>query len=231
VAAERVVKIISFSGIDGAGKSTQIHALQSWLEKAGLRVSAFAMWDDVVVGARFRENASRCAFGGDQGVGTPENPLRRRDKNMTWWPLTLVRCFLYFADCVSLYLTAKRLQNKAQYDVAIFDRYIYDELANLPVNNKFVQVFMRFLLRVAPRPDVALLVDAEPEAARARKPEYPVEFLRRNRQAYLALTELAADIVVVHSGPAEDMERAIRVQLRSMFQGPNPDSALVPMRR
>ena len=31
---------------------------------------------------------------------------------------------------------------------------------------------------IVPRPDVAYLLDADPEAARARKPEYPVDFMR-----------------------------------------------------
>jgi len=38
------VKIVSFSGIDGAGKTTQIHALIDWLRGAGLRVELLTLW-------------------------------------------------------------------------------------------------------------------------------------------------------------------------------------------
>ena len=49
------VKIVTFSGIDGAGKSTQISALEAWLRAAGLRTRVLTFWDDVVVLSRLRE--------------------------------------------------------------------------------------------------------------------------------------------------------------------------------
>jgi thymidylate kinase len=231
VAAERNAKVISFSGIDGAGKSTQIRALQSWLGESGLRVLILSLWDDVVVGARFRETASRHAFRGDQGIGSPENPLHRRDKNVSSWPLTILRYCLYLADAVSLRIKVRQLEKSADMDVLIFDRYIYDELANLPLEDKFGRKFVRLLLRVAPRPDIAFLIDAVPEAACARKPEYPVEFLHRNRYSYLALRDFVRDMVVVHSGSIDEMERMIRIKLQSKLSRAMHGSVLAPMRR
>jgi thymidylate kinase len=205
-------KIISFSGIDGAGKSTQIEALQSWLEDAGLRVSILTMWDDIVVGSRFREVASRRAFRGDQGIGSPDRPLHRRDKNVTAWPLTLIRVGLYLADAVSLASRIARLCSHSDDDVVIFDRFLYDELANLPLTHTWARNFVRLLLRMVPKIDIAFLVDASPEAAHARKPEYPLEFVRRNRQAYLTLCEIVGDICVVEPGTTDGMQTAIRAQ-------------------
>jgi len=40
-------------------------------------------------------------------------------------------------------------------------------------------------------------VDADAAAARARKPEYPLEFLRQNRERYLALSGLAGNMTVI----------------------------------
>ncbi len=47
---------VSFSGIDGAGKSTQIDALRSQLIEAGLRVRLITFWDDVARLKGIREN-------------------------------------------------------------------------------------------------------------------------------------------------------------------------------
>ncbi len=203
------MKIVSFSGIDGAGKTTQICALQAWLNKAGERTRLLTFWDDVVALPRFREFMSHKAFKGDQGIGSPQNPLQRRDKNVTSWPVIAMRYFLYFADAVNLCRKVRRLR-KTDADVVIFDRYIYDELANLPLQSGLARWFVRFVRTFIPKPDVAYFIDADPAAAFARKPEYPLEFLRSNREAYLALSRLTGDITVIEPLTVEAMSIKIR---------------------
>jgi thymidylate kinase len=188
-------KIVSFSGIDGAGKSTQIRALQARLSALGLRSTIFTFWDDVVVLSRFRETASRRAFKGDQGIGSPQNPINRRDKNITSPQVVAIRFLLYFFDALHLRFFSPKRREDA--DVVIYDRYIYDELANLPLHHWFARWYTRLILKIAPKPDIAYLIDADPAAARARKPEYPLEFLRENRERYLELSRLLGDMVTI----------------------------------
>ena len=107
------------------------------------------------------------------------------DKNIKTWYLTIARFLIYFLDALSLRRVVTQAQ-KSDADVVIFDRYIYDELANLSLKNPLTRAYARLLLTLAPQPDVAYLLDADPVAARERKPEYPIEFLHANRAAYLA---------------------------------------------
>jgi thymidylate kinase len=209
-----LLKIVSFSGIDGAGKSTQIAALEEWLRAAGLRTQLLTFWDDVVVLPRFREFSSRHAFGGDKGFGTPEHPINRRDKNVDSWIVTAPRLFLYLLDAVNLRLKISRIK-KSDAEVVIFDRYIYDELANLPANQKLSRAFMRFVLKLSPKPDAAYIIDADPALARARKPEYPLEFLHRNRQAYLTLAAIAGNLIVTDPSSIAETEEKIRETMRA----------------
>jgi thymidylate kinase len=194
--SDRGFKIVSFSGIDGAGKSTQIDALETRLSELGLRSTVLTFWDDIVVLGGFRELISHKAFGGDEGVGSPERPIRRRDKNVTSTHVIAARLFLYFLDAAYLRLFCLKLR-KTEADVVIFDRYIYDELANLPLDHWLARWYVRLILNTVPEPDIAYLVDADPAAARARKPEYPLEFLRQNRERYLALSSLAGNMTVI----------------------------------
>lgn len=197
------MRIVSFSGIDGAGKTTQISAFEARLREAGLTSKLITFWDDIVVFPGLREFMSRVAFKGDQGIGSPEKPLHRRDKNVTSWYLLAVRFFLYFADAINARRKIGAMQ-KVDTDVVIFDRYIYDELANLSLDRWPARIFVRLTLKVVRKPDVAFLIDADPVAARARKPEYPLEFLRINREAYLTLARLTGNMTVIEPLPIGD---------------------------
>ena len=179
--------LVSFSGIDGAGKSTQIETLRSALTASGLRVRIITFWDDVAALTRCREAAGSTLFKGEKGIGTPERPVNRRDKNVRSWYLTAARFLLYFLDAISLRLVARKTTGA---NVVIFDRYIYDQLANLSLHTFFIKLYACLLLRLVPKPDVAYLLDADPHQARARKPEYPVEFLTRSRTAYAILAQI-----------------------------------------
>ena len=80
--------LVSFSGIDGAGKSTQIENLVAALKEARLRVRLVAFWDDVATMRRLRESLGHAFFRGEIGVGAPDKPVNRRDKNIQN-PLTI----------------------------------------------------------------------------------------------------------------------------------------------
>ena len=189
--------IVSFSGIDGAGKTTQIESLQRSLVVCGARVSSIRFWDDVAMLKRVREVSSHSFFKSETGVGSPQRPVNRRDKNVQSWYMTPVRLFLYLLDSLHLNVVVRRATRTSP-DVVIFDRYIYDELANLNLaGSKWQELFARCTLRWTRQPDVAILLDADPEQARARKPEYPLEFLRRNRETYLDLSRMAPGIRVI----------------------------------
>jgi thymidylate kinase len=198
--------LVSFSGIDGAGKTTQIGELSRRLQHNGIPFRVVSFWDQVAALKRLRELCSHTLFKGDKGVGTAGRPLNRRDKNIQSWYMTTLRYFLYLLDTVSLWRMVKTQKDTA--GVVIFDRYVYDELANLRCKCGATRVYVRFLLRITPRPDIAFLLDADPVAARRRKPEYPLEFLYQNRASYLALSRSASMTVI---SPLPSAETATRV--------------------
>lgn len=204
----RPAVFVSFSGIDGAGKSTQIESLRAYMAEAGLRVRLVTFWDDVARLTHLREVSGHKLFKGEKGVGSPERPINRQDKNVRSWKMTLVRYFIYFVDSVSLRRVVKRAI-KSDADFVIFDRYAYDELANLNLRNPFARAYVRFIMSFVPRPHVSYILDADPVAARARKPEYPLEFLHSSRASYKTLSELLGGMTIVPPMAIEDVKRQV----------------------
>ena len=196
--------LITFSGIDGSGKSTQIEKLRGYIEAEGIAVRLLAFWDHVAVFRNARSAFSRHILESDGGVGSPECPATRRDKNLQTWPLFAGRSLLHLLDVLNLSRVVKR--QKAKGGVVIFDRYIYDQLAALPMDRGWARAFARGLLRIAPRPDLSYLLDAIPEAARERKPEYPLDFMHKYRSSYLELCNITGMELI----PASDVEEVHR---------------------
>src|SRR5579883_1296860 len=206
---------ISFSGMDGAGKSTQISSLTMLAEDLGLKVKLLAFWDDVVVLKPYREGFVHKVFKSEDGIGSPEKPVERRDKNVRGWHLSLVRHGLYSLDALHLRSVARSVSCE-EADLVIMDRYIHDELANLPLNNSATRAYVRSVMKIVPRPDIGFLLDADPIAARARKPEYPVDFLHQCRASYLRLAELLGDVTVVPALGLADTKYFIEVAFRAL---------------
>ena len=206
--------LITFSGVDGAGKSTQIENLCRAAEELGLRVRRLAFWDDVVVLKPWREGFVHKVLKSEPGIGAPGKPVARRDKNVRRWYLTLARQALYFLDALNLRRVVARARRRRA-DILVMDRYLYDQLANLPLERGYARAFARALARLAPRPDIAYLLDADPRAARERKPEYPVEFLEESRRRYMKLAAMLRTATVI---PPMDLENA-KFAVVTVFRG------------
>jgi hypothetical protein len=72
-----------------------------------------------------------------------------------------------------------------------------------------IRAYARAIMKIVPRPDVSYLLDADPLHARARKPEYPLEFIYVNRQSYLDLSSLLGGITVIPPMPIQDVQREV----------------------
>lgn len=130
--------------------------------------------------------------------------------------MNLVRHGLYLLDATHLPVVLNRARRDGA-DLIIMDRYIHDELANLPLEKPLTRAFVRTVARLVPRPDIAFVLDADPELAYARKPEYPVEFLHNVRAAYLDLANLLGTITVVPALSLSEAKSVVEISFRRIL--------------
>ena len=131
-----------------------------------MRVRILPFWDEIAALTRLREGAGHRIFKGEKGVGSPDKPVNRRDKNVQTWPMMLVRLGLYFLDAVSARIRVRQALRSGA-DVIIFDRYIFDQFANLNLRRRFLRLYVRAVMRLVPRLDVSYVLDADPAAGQS----------------------------------------------------------------
>src|SRR5439155_1721805 len=132
--------LITFSGLDGAGKSTLIERLKITLEQQHCRVAVFHINDHVGVYAYLRALRDRVRGGGGAipsngspptAPPAPSSRLRaayRRVRNAVLWNKPLRR-LIYPVDLL-VFLVYRVYVEKLRKQVLVMDRYFYDTLVD-----------------------------------------------------------------------------------------------------
>jgi len=204
--------LITFSGLDGAGKSTLIAWLQGELERRARRVAVFHMNDHVGVYAYLRAirdwlRPPRPAIqprAADQTTAAPSRRLRAARDAVIWnKPL---RRLLYLID-LAVFWAYRLLVERLRGRVLIMDRYFYDSLVD--VSNGRGTRWVRLLARLTPTPDLAVFLDITPEESYARKGEYSVEYLRARWRHYRAVAPWVRTALVVNNRDLAATQRTL----------------------
>lgn len=182
---------VTFSGLDGAGKSTLIDWLTRRLDAAGRPMTVFHMNDHIGVYAYLRFARDRVR--GSRAERNPPtawtDPQRQaRDAGGTWrsvryrliWNKTL-RGLIYPFD-LAVFLMYRFYHEVVKGRVLVMDRYFYDTLVDVFEPRR--RWWLRALEALTPTPTLAVFLDVTPEESFRRKQEYSIEYLARRSAAY-----------------------------------------------
>lgn len=165
------MKIITISGIDGSGKSTQVKMLKDHLESQGKRVFyfhaiEFGMARKIV---EFRNKYCLiCRLTGKCKIDYQEKSITKA----SWIAIQLRKLFLKIDVWRFQRLLPKLEKN---HDYLLTDRYFYDSVINIEYLSK-----NSYAVNSVPKPDLAIYLKADPEIimGRERKPDQGIEYLK-----------------------------------------------------
>lgn len=178
------MKIVSISGLDGSGKSTQIKLLRSYLESQGKKVFYFHAIEFGLakkISTFFREHCLICKLLKKCSVPKEEKSVTKSGK-----PGIILRKIFLKIDIHRFEKLYKKLE-KEGFDYIISDRYFYDTIVNIEYLNYFLTSDVRKRLTSDFKiPDVVIYLSLNPEIImqRDRKPDQGTEYLKVKKMLY-----------------------------------------------
>lgn len=208
---------VALLGVDGAGKTTLLRSLHSSMRGAVASVEPI----------RFRRHILYDRKGGDYAPRDGDNPHCCPTTN---WMISSIKLLVWYAEL----LLARYFLPRQAATLRLYDRYYHDVFVD-PLRYRLTlpRWVAALMSRLAPEPDLWVLLDAAPALASSRKQELLVDELRRGRDAYLSFLKRKNNAIIVDASQTPEVIHAdvrqavtdlLAVRTRRRAGLPSPES-------
>lgn len=208
--SDRTLKLVTLSGLDGSGKSTQIELLKQSLEAKGSKVFYFhaISFSLATKIAEFKNKYCLiCKLTGKCQL--PANKEKIGVTRANYLQILLRKIFLQL-DLIRFKKLTRRL-SQDNFDYILSDRYFYDSLANIEyLSKKEINLDYSII-----KPDLSIYLQADPNLImrRDRKPEQGLQYLIDKKDIYEKFASIFEMKIVDGNRSQEDVQEEIKTLL------------------
>ncbi len=195
--------LISFSGIDGCGKTTLSAYVVEFLRDRGLKARCIRVTDAAIsrkAGNLLKKichkKTKTAAVSSGKGIAIFRKATLVFDVLVFWVVLLWSR------------LTKTSL---------VCDRYFFDSIVHLNYLGISSALFGKFLLAFAPRPDIAFLLVVPPDVARGRDRDFSADFYEKKHSCYVKIFE-GINGVEVENNNLDSATRQVKERIAALLE-------------
>lgn len=204
--------IITFSGIDGSGKTTYAESAVAYLQGKGSSAKYRHSARDSFYHIILHNVIGKISASSKASI---EAALRSKEKRGRFFVMKWIKKILLLMNLVFFNVCHRRYKGSRK-KTLVCDRYFYDEIVQMEylelAGNAFIDFYKSFIIK----PDTAFFVTSDPVAAYERKKEFNKEYFIKKSDIYSKVCGQMPCIKVPDMG-LEANKRYINTEIEKMM--------------